>query len=177
MSKQTRWTIYTTIIVGVIVGGWYLTATERPDRYTPRDQYEAMGEVPDDHAQQRSAEGAEDAGYAEDNGATGTHQTQDPTDEPWTATIAGEVVDTLVMETDSEGTLYSMELQFDEPRKASDHAPSLTPPTPVVSTRESLLETLDGLPEEGDYVIVEVQSSSPAPTLLQIESIQWDDAR
>lgn len=172
MSKRTRWTIYTMLIVGVIVGGWYLTATERPDRYTPRDQYEATGDVPDDHAQQR-AQQADDDAYGD---AAGAHEAPDPTDEPWEATLAGEIVDTLVMETDADDTLYSMEIAFDEPRSKSDHAPNITSPAPVVSTESTLLEALDELPEVGDHVVVDVQSSSPSPTLLQVQSIQWDES-
>ena len=52
LSKRLRWTIYCTIIAGVIIGGWYLTATERPDRYTPRDEVVHDEElVPQQHAE------------------------------------------------------------------------------------------------------------------------------
>lgn len=37
LSKRLRWTLYILLIVGVIVGGWYLTLTESPDQYTPRE--------------------------------------------------------------------------------------------------------------------------------------------
>lgn len=37
MSKRVRWTFYTLLIVGVVVGGWYITLTERPDHYMPED--------------------------------------------------------------------------------------------------------------------------------------------
>ncbi len=37
LSKKMRWAIYTAIIVAFIIAGFYLTATERPDRYMPGD--------------------------------------------------------------------------------------------------------------------------------------------
>lgn len=40
VPKRIRWTIYVLIIVGFIAGGFYLTATERPDSYTPKDAAE-----------------------------------------------------------------------------------------------------------------------------------------
>lgn len=67
MSKRVRWTIYTFIIVGVVVGGWYLTLTERPDDYmpegTPDDvalDYEEPNEAPDETSRRPDA-GVSDA--------------------------------------------------------------------------------------------------------------------
>lgn len=40
LSKKQRWTIYILVIVGFIIGGYYLTYTQQPDDYTPRDAAE-----------------------------------------------------------------------------------------------------------------------------------------
>lgn len=76
LSKRLRWTIYTAVIIAVVAGGFYLTATQTPDQYTPRD---AADESP--HAVQQAAE-AEHEGPGQSDQQDDTEGSQrDETDE------------------------------------------------------------------------------------------------
>jgi len=57
LSKKMRWAIYTALIVAFIIAGFYLTATERPDRYMPGDpKDQSMFAEPADEQSEKSNE-------------------------------------------------------------------------------------------------------------------------
>ena len=41
LPKGLRWTIYSAVILAFMAWGFWLTHTQRPDTYMPRDEYDA----------------------------------------------------------------------------------------------------------------------------------------
>ncbi len=83
LSKRLRWTIYTIIIVGVVIGGWYLTATERPDHYMPGetpyvDAADAQQEL--DQGQDEAADAQEQPEQKQEDDVEQQEAEQEPPD-------------------------------------------------------------------------------------------------
>ena len=159
MSKNTRWTIYTAIIIGVMGGGYYMTFTKSPDSYTPRDLPAHMEESIE---RERERERLQKLADSVDD------------EQSWSIEVEGVVEEVQELQSDQDADLY-IALTVDHDFEDADGIPELDAPIRALAPQTLLDMTLDRLPESGDRLLIESQGTSERPEFLTIEDLRFVD--
>ncbi len=153
MSKGVRWTIYIIVTVGIMGLGFYITHTERPDSYTPRE----------------SPYGASEPGTSQ----SGDAPTVDGAEQGWQARIVGRVAGTQPMKSNDQ-ELFSIVLEYEDDIEIDGPMnPQIESPINLVASQEVFESKLDRLPKLGDLLLIKTQSSEKAPIILPIQHVEF----
>lgn len=98
------------------------------------------------------------------------HQESAPNTSAWTARISGTVEDVRLRGSDEE--TLSLFLRIDD-LQTTGQTPVLPSPVQARASTEVLQNTLGRLPEAGDHLTIHTQGSSPSPTFLTIDDVEF----
>lgn len=158
-----RWTIYTAIIIAVIGVGYWLTFTQRPDTYTPRDAPDPsiFGDdepaAPDDD----QGDGGDDAGDEK---------------ERWTVQITGVVEGLNELDGAEDEQYLGIQLSYeDEGLEATGEPPAITSPVLMIGSKELVNDRLGRSPEFGEWITVHSSGTEEELRSLAIRNIEFVD--
>lgn len=151
MSKSLRWTIYIIVTIAVMGFGFWLTYTQRPDTYMPRD-------APDPAV-------LGDIAHSEDDGEQAD----------WVIEISGIVEGRTDLHSDDEHFI-GLQLAYQEIVELQGSPPEISSPVLALASKEFLETELGEIPTSGDRITIESEGAQRTLLAIAVRSISVDDS-
>ncbi len=158
MSKSVRWTIYVAITIGVLGFGYWLTYTQRPDTYMPRD-------APDPSIFGDIAGGEDTDELSAANGEVRG-------EEGWVIELSGIVEGRTDLYSNDGEHFVGLQLAFEQIVELEGTPPSISSPVLALATKDLIEKELDEIPAIGTRITIESQGTEGEPFSVPIRSIE-----